>query len=106
MIVTCEQCSTQFQLDDAKVPERGVRVRCSRCKHAFYVKPETGAEGPVDRAVQHALDDEPGPDVSGPDVSGSDVAGSDVGLDTSAGNGVGARTANHHPPAPADTGLV
>jgi predicted Zn finger-like uncharacterized protein len=38
VIVTCEQCSTQFQLDDAKVPETGARVRCSRCKHAFFIE--------------------------------------------------------------------
>jgi predicted Zn finger-like uncharacterized protein len=40
VIVTCERCSTQFQLDDSRVPQRGVRVRCSRCKHAFRVVPE------------------------------------------------------------------
>ncbi len=39
MIVTCEQCSTQFRLDDAKVPETGARVRCSKCKHAFFIQP-------------------------------------------------------------------
>jgi predicted Zn finger-like uncharacterized protein len=38
VIVTCEQCETQFQLDDSKVPESGIRVRCSRCKHAFFVE--------------------------------------------------------------------
>ena len=39
MIVTCERCATQFQLDDSRVPARGVRVRCSRCKAAFRVVP-------------------------------------------------------------------
>ena len=58
MIVTCEQCTTQFQLDDAKVPARGVRVRCSRCKHAFFVKPHVEAGRAVERAVEHALDDD------------------------------------------------
>jgi predicted Zn finger-like uncharacterized protein len=38
VIVTCEQCETQFQLDEAKVPESGIRVRCSRCKYAFFVE--------------------------------------------------------------------
>ncbi len=38
MIITCEQCSTKFKLDDARIPEDGVRVRCSRCQHAFFVK--------------------------------------------------------------------
>jgi predicted Zn finger-like uncharacterized protein len=40
VIVTCERCATQFQLDDSRVPARGVRVRCSRCKNAFRVVPE------------------------------------------------------------------
>jgi predicted Zn finger-like uncharacterized protein len=38
VIVTCEQCATQFQLDDSKVPDGGIRVRCSRCKCAFFVE--------------------------------------------------------------------
>lgn len=55
MIVTCERCSTQFQLDDSRVPKRGVNVRCSRCKHAFRVLPESerageSASDPVRRA--------------------------------------------------------
>ncbi|HME73495.1 MAG TPA: zinc-ribbon domain-containing protein [Myxococcota bacterium] len=37
MIVACERCRTRFQLDDTRVPGGGVRVRCSRCKHAFFV---------------------------------------------------------------------
>ena len=43
VIVTCERCTTQFQLDDSRVPEGGVRVRCSRCKHAFKVSRASGA---------------------------------------------------------------
>jgi predicted Zn finger-like uncharacterized protein len=42
VIVTCERCETQFQLDDARVPPAGVRVRCSRCKHAFQVMRSVG----------------------------------------------------------------
>jgi predicted Zn finger-like uncharacterized protein len=38
VIVTCERCATQFQLDDSRVPPEGVRVRCSRCKHAFHIE--------------------------------------------------------------------
>ena len=37
MIVTCEECSTSFQLDEARIPATGARVRCSRCKHAFFL---------------------------------------------------------------------
>jgi predicted Zn finger-like uncharacterized protein len=38
VIITCEKCDTRFQLDDARVPDDGIKVRCSRCKHAFLVK--------------------------------------------------------------------
>ena len=31
MNVSCPQCATVFRVDPAKVPERGVRARCSVC---------------------------------------------------------------------------
>jgi len=37
VIIVCEQCQTRFQLDAARIPARGAKVRCSRCKHAFHV---------------------------------------------------------------------
>lgn len=37
MIITCEQCHTRFHLEDERLPARGARVRCSKCKHAFFV---------------------------------------------------------------------
>lgn len=59
MVITCEQCTTRFQLDDSRVPEQGVRVRCSRCKHAFFVKPEARTDDdPLDRVVAQALEAE------------------------------------------------
>jgi predicted Zn finger-like uncharacterized protein len=39
MIITCASCLTKFNLDDARVQAKGVKVRCSRCKHVFYVVP-------------------------------------------------------------------
>ena len=81
MIVTCEQCATQFHLDDAKVPPSGVRVRCSRCKHAFFIEPPGGAPelGRVDRAAQDALDAQapPAPDPTEDLSAPSAAAGSD-----------------------------
>ena len=54
MIVRCEKCETRFKLDETRLPARGARVRCSRCKHAFFVTPPQ-----VDReAVVQALADE------------------------------------------------
>lgn len=40
MIIQCEQCRTRFRLDDSKVTEKGVKVRCTKCKHVFTVKKE------------------------------------------------------------------
>jgi predicted Zn finger-like uncharacterized protein len=37
MVVTCASCLTKFNLDDSRIPAKGVKVRCSRCKHTFYV---------------------------------------------------------------------
>jgi predicted Zn finger-like uncharacterized protein len=44
MILQCEQCNTKFRLDDAKIKEGGVKVRCSKCKHVFVVEKEAPQE--------------------------------------------------------------
>jgi len=58
VIITCEKCQTRFQLDDSRVPENGLRARCSRCEHAFFVKPmpESGGDF-VEGAVSQALEE-------------------------------------------------
>lgn len=38
MNVTCPQCATVFRVDPAKVPERGVRARCSVCGGLIAVR--------------------------------------------------------------------
>lgn len=40
MIIQCEKCQTKFRLDDSKVTDKGVKVRCAKCKHVFTVKKE------------------------------------------------------------------
>lgn len=44
MIIQCDQCNTKFKLDDAKVPDKGIKVRCAKCKHVFQVQKETTPE--------------------------------------------------------------
>ncbi len=56
MIVDCDRCSTQFQLDESKVPAQGIRVRCSSCKYSFHLRrpdasPEEAAEEIAAEAV-------------------------------------------------------
>ena len=86
MIVTCERCDTEFQLDDTRVPESGARVRCSRCKHAFFVArpaaeaqeaPPASSEELFDRAAESALiaSETPGVTEDLPDPRASDLFG-------------------------------
>jgi predicted Zn finger-like uncharacterized protein len=54
VIITCEKCETRFKLDDARISADGVKVRCSRCKHAFRVAPPQ-PPGASDADVADAL---------------------------------------------------
>ena len=48
MIVQCEKCGTQYNLDDTKVRPGETKVRCSRCQHVFTVPhPLTLDEGDI-----------------------------------------------------------
>ena len=37
MIIQCDKCQTKFRLDDAKVKDDGVKVRCAKCRNVFRV---------------------------------------------------------------------
>ena len=54
MIVTCPQCQTRFRIPDDRVTPKGVKVRCTRCRHTFRVsRPvDPGADGPADPFAQ------------------------------------------------------
>jgi len=39
MIVQCEKCEAKFNLDDSLIPERGRKVKCSKCQNVFRVEP-------------------------------------------------------------------
>jgi predicted Zn finger-like uncharacterized protein len=39
MIVTCDGCRTKYLLSDEKVPGRGIRVRCPKCKYVWRLMP-------------------------------------------------------------------
>jgi predicted Zn finger-like uncharacterized protein len=51
MIVTCASCLTKFNLEESRIPARGAKVRCSRCRHVFYV-----VSSPESRQVAADLD--------------------------------------------------
>lgn len=83
MVIVCEKCDTRFQLDDSRVPAKGARVRCSRCKHAFFVTPPgCGEADRVGQVVAEATNaggmpvpdlahDLPNPEEAGPELAQS-----------------------------------
>jgi predicted Zn finger-like uncharacterized protein len=80
VIVTCERCATQFKLDDERVPSDGVRVRCSRCKHAFFIEPPVSESEQIHRIARRALEEDETPAVS-EDLSAPTEAEAPVGGD-------------------------
>src|SRR5882672_6899848 len=38
MDVSCPRCKTEYEFDDARVPENGVTVKCTSCNHVFRVR--------------------------------------------------------------------
>jgi predicted Zn finger-like uncharacterized protein len=54
MIVTCPNCTTRLQLDDAKVPARAFSVRCPKCQQIINAQP------PAPQAKRDALAAAPG----------------------------------------------
>jgi predicted Zn finger-like uncharacterized protein len=54
MIIQCEQCQTKFKLDDAKVADKSIKVRCARCRHVFSVAGPQGAPEDIDSFEQNA----------------------------------------------------
>lgn len=89
LIVTCEECSTSFQLDESRIPATGARVRCSRCKHAFFLpNPSASQAEAIDSIAAEAVGDSlanvptPAPDLSS--SAFGDAPDVDISIDTAA----------------------
>ena len=46
MIITCESCSTSFNLDESLLKPEGSKVRCSNCKTVFLAYPPSSSPSP------------------------------------------------------------
>jgi predicted Zn finger-like uncharacterized protein len=58
MIVTCPQCQTRFRIPDERVTAKGVKVRCTRCRHTFRVsRPAEPVEPAADPFAQFSPSD-------------------------------------------------
>jgi predicted Zn finger-like uncharacterized protein len=38
MIVQCAHCKTSYNMDETKIPERGIRVKCKKCQNSIDIK--------------------------------------------------------------------
>ncbi|MGV3624090.1 MAG: zinc-ribbon domain-containing protein [Archangium sp.] len=69
MDVGCPKCQTEYELDDSRVTEDGVTVKCTTCGHVFRVKkkqlvvtlPAKEGVAPSDIPVVHSADLPPPP---------------------------------------------
>ena len=85
MIIQCESCETRFRLDQTRIPLEGTRVRCSRCKMAFFVPhPNDSAPEGTDEVVAEATEPPRAADPS-PSQDLFDAGGSDLGRTVSTG---------------------
>lgn len=41
MVIRCESCQTEFNLDESLLKEEGTKVRCSQCLHVFKAYPSS-----------------------------------------------------------------
>lgn len=75
MIIQCEKCQTRFRLDDSRVTENGVKVRCTKCRHVFRVQKDDAGETPFESSGLPA-------DYSTPVSSGDSGFAVDIAADT------------------------
>lgn len=77
MIITCNECSTSFRLDDSLVRENGSKVRCSVCKNVFTAYPLHREPEQTDEVLPKVIS-EPAPAFD--DISGFEMEDTDFSL--------------------------
>jgi len=78
MIVECGGCHTRYRLDDSRVPDTGLLVRCSRCQQVFrtFRAEQAGVPAPSDAPAGATLISReplaaPGPPATAPVSTGT-----------------------------------
>ena len=72
MNVRCPSCNTVYRIDQAKVPEAGVRARCTVCSHVIPVTRDEEAASPAPTEV--AAGTQPVPEPREPSLSQEEIA--------------------------------
>ncbi|MBU1243497.1 zinc-ribbon domain-containing protein [Myxococcota bacterium] len=57
MDIRCNQCGSEYFLNDSQIPPDGIRVKCETCQNIFFVSPYGDEEPPDD--LNDADDEEP-----------------------------------------------
>ncbi|MBI5495233.1 MAG: zinc-ribbon domain-containing protein, partial [Deltaproteobacteria bacterium] len=47
MRISCPQCSSQYNVDEKRIPPQGVQIKCPKCLHAFVVQAPAADAGAV-----------------------------------------------------------
>ncbi|MFH1349704.1 MAG: DUF3426 domain-containing protein [Pseudomonadota bacterium] len=72
MIIECEKCHSQYNLDENLLKESGSKLRCSQCKHIFVAyppRPELPVEEPsLDEALEKEIEKAVALDIDTPSV--------------------------------------
>lgn len=100
MIIQCEKCQTRFRLDDSRVTDKGVKVRCTKCKQVFTVqKSEPDTESGVAEAAAFSFS--AGTQDAAPDVVNSEEYGATASFqdDIPRESGIGEEPLAAHEPA-------
>ena len=103
MFASCDHCFAEYELDDAKIPAGGARLRCKECDHYFVIVPSEAsdlqsaddlAHDALAPEAPHGLDPDPEPgsalgedyDLDG-ESGGESGPGDDFDLDGDSGGG-------------------
>jgi len=84
VFVSCGNCDTEYELDDAKIPAGGARLRCKHCDRYFVIAPpETSDLQSADDLAHEALSNEvPGEADPDPEREPAPEEGFDLGGDS------------------------
>ena len=103
MILQCDQCSTKFRLDDARLKPGGVKVRCSKCRHIFLAGADFKHEESEFDAILSGLGAPAAEKADSAEVSGGGLEPAGFGFDSESVPGATAPIESAKPAALVDS---
>jgi predicted Zn finger-like uncharacterized protein len=73
MIIVCPECSTQFNVNSDRIPDKGAKVRCARCKHVFLAEKPLEQQLPFLEEVDNFLEEPVSDSMEQPSLSDENV---------------------------------